>query len=85
VTPQRIVVTFHTSGDKDRDKRMMRRVHGLLLSFPGDDPFEFAVYDYDDRNYQLRFPNNTTGFCPELQQTLHELLGPDAVTVLPLD
>ena len=51
---------------------------------PIDDQFEFSVHDYDERRYQLRFPNDTTGFCPDLERLLHELLGPEAVDVRPL-
>jgi DNA polymerase-3 subunit alpha len=64
--PRRVTVTVQTSGDKDRDKRRMRRLHGLLTSYPGQDQFEFSVQDYNDQNYLLRFPNDTTGYCPPL-------------------
>ncbi len=82
--PRLIRITIQTSGDKERDKRRLRRVHGLLTSYPGGDHFEFAVYDYDERSYQLRFPNDSTGFCPDLERLLHELLGPDTVEVYAL-
>jgi DNA polymerase-3 subunit alpha len=81
---RRLVITVQSSGDKERDKRRMRRLHGLLTSYPGNDHFEFAVLDYDDRSYQLRFPNDTTGFCPALERQLHELLGAGMVEVQPL-
>ena len=29
----------------------------------------------------LRFPNHTTGYCPDLERLLQELLGPEAVLV----
>jgi hypothetical protein len=79
--PRLIRVTIATSGDKERDKRRLRRVHGLLTSYPGGDHFEFTVSDYDQRSYQLRFPNDTTGFCPDLERLLHELLGAGTVEV----
>jgi hypothetical protein len=82
--PRRIRVTIRTTGDKERDKRRLRRVHGLLTSYPGLDHFEFTVYDYDQRNYQLRFPNDTTGYCADLERLLHELLGADTVEVFAL-
>jgi hypothetical protein len=62
----------------------MRRLHGLLTSYPGIDLFEFRVYDYDERSYQLRFPNDTTGYCEALEQQLHDLLGAGTVDVQPL-
>jgi DNA polymerase-3 subunit alpha len=76
-----VVIRIESSGDKERDKRRLRRLHGLLTSYPGQDQFEFSVHDYDERSYQLRFPNNTTGYCPDLERLLHELLGAEAVMV----
>jgi hypothetical protein len=79
--PRLVVISIESTGDKERDKRRLRRLHGLLTSYPGVDRFEFSVHDYDQRSYQLRFPNNTTGYCPDLERLLHELLGPEAVAV----
>jgi DNA polymerase-3 subunit alpha len=82
--PCRLVITVQSSGDKERDKRRLRRLHGLLTSYPGNDHFEFAVRDYDTRSYLLRFPNDTTGFCPALERQLHDLLGVGMVEIQPL-
>ncbi|MCC7358287.1 MAG: DNA polymerase III subunit alpha [Anaerolineales bacterium] len=82
--PRLVTVTVQTSGDKDRDKRRMRRLHGLLTSYPGQDQFEIAVQDYNDRGYLLRFPNATTGYCPPLELALRELVGEGMVHVQPL-
>jgi DNA polymerase III subunit alpha len=79
--PRCIVVTIQASGDKERDTRKMRRIHGLLTSYPGADRFEFKIYEHDQRKYQLRFPNETTGYCPALEGQLTQLLGPDSVEV----
>jgi DNA polymerase III subunit alpha len=79
--PRLIVISIESTGDKERDKRRLRRLHGLLTSYPGEDRFEFSVHDYDQRSYQLRFPNDTTGYGPALEQLLHELLGAEAVAV----
>jgi hypothetical protein len=79
--PRLVVIRIEGTQDKERDKRRMKRLHGLLTSYPGDDQFEFSVHDYDQRSYQLRFPNDTTGFCPDLERLLHDLLGADAVAV----
>ena len=82
--PRCVRVTIHTTGDKDRDVRRMRRIHGLLLSYPGHDQFVFDVVEYNQRNYQISFPNDTTGFCEALERQLTELLGPGTVEVQPL-
>jgi len=70
-----------TSGNKDRDNRKMRVLHGLLSSFPGQDQFEFSVHDYNNQSYLLRFPNNTTNYCPPLEEKLRALLGDGMVAV----
>lgn len=79
--PKRITITLRASGDKDHDVRRMRRVHGLLISYPGQDQFEFNIHEYDERQYLLRFPNETTGYGPTLARQLRELLGEEAVAV----
>ena len=79
--PRRVIVTLQASGDKDRDIRRIRRLHGLLTSYPGEDHFEFRVMEYNQRNYQLAFPNETTGYCEALERQLAELLGPGRVEV----
>ena len=80
----RLVVTFHGTADKDRDARVMRRAHGLLTSYSGKDVFEFRVYEEADRRYQVRFPNDSTGYCDALARQLNDLLGPGTVEVTPL-
>jgi hypothetical protein len=82
--PRCVVVTIHATGNKERDVRRLRRVHGLLTSYPGADYFQFNIFEYNQRNYQLTFPNDTTGYCEALERQLVELLGPGTVEVQPL-
>lgn len=77
---RRVVITLTNSGDKDRDLRLLKRVHGLLTSSPGPDRFEFQIRE-GARHYQLRFPNHTTGLSSELAGQLTNLLGPDSVDI----
>jgi len=62
----------------------MRRAHGLLTSYSGRDVFEFRVYEEADHGYQVRFPNDSTGYCDSLAHQLSDLLGPGTVEVTPL-
>ena len=78
--PRMLTLHLRSTGDRERDARRMRRVHGLLTSYPGRDHFVFHVYEAS-RRYHLEFPNSTTGFCPELQRELMLLLGEGAVQV----
>jgi DNA polymerase-3 subunit alpha len=77
-----VTIILRSTGDKVRDARRMRRVHGLLNSYPGSDPFVFDVYE-SSRRYSLEFPNSSTGFCAELKAQLEGLLGTGSVRVAP--
>ena len=72
--PLMVTMVLQSTGDGKRDARRMRRVYGLLTSYPGTDRFAFHVYE-SARRYHLEFPNSTTGYCPELQTQLERLLG----------
>jgi DNA polymerase-3 subunit alpha len=78
-----VKVFLRSSGDKKRDTLRMRRVYGLLTTYPGAD--RFAVYVFEgSRRYHLEFPNETTGYSPELQAQLQRLVGEANVQVEPL-
>lgn len=79
---QRVTVKIHSTGDKQRDALRMRRIHGLLTSYPGEDSFAFHVFE-SARHYILEFPNSTTGFCSELRAQLENLLGEDTIRLEP--
>jgi DNA polymerase-3 subunit alpha len=80
---QVVVIMLRSTGDRRRDTLRMRRVHGLLTSYPGTDRFTFHVFE-SSRRYHLEFPSSTTGYCPELHAQLLALLGEGAVRVEPL-
>ncbi len=69
-----IKVFLRSTGDRKRDTLRMRRVYGLLTSYPGSDRFVVYVFE-GSRKYHLEFPNDTTGYSPELHSQLLELLG----------
>ena len=72
--PRMLTVRLTSTGDTQRDARRLRRVHGLLQSYPGRDRFVFHVFEAS-RQYHLEFPNSTTGVCKELTVQLAALLG----------
>jgi len=72
--PRLLIVRLTSTGDSQRDARRMRRVHGLLVSYPGPDRFVFHVFEAS-RQYHLEFPNSTTGVCKDLSAQLTALLG----------
>ena len=40
-----ITVLFRTTGDKTRDVLRLRRIHGIITSYPGNDRFAFHVFE----------------------------------------
>jgi len=81
--PRMIKVVFRSTGDKLRDVRRLKGVHGRLRSYPGRDKFAFVLFE-GTGHYQLEFPNDTTGICPTLLEKLAELVGEENVLVEPI-
>jgi hypothetical protein len=75
-----ITVVLRSTGDKTRDVLRLRRIHGIITSYPGEDRFGFHVFERG-RGYLLEFPNFTAGLCTELMTRLSALVGPDNVHV----
>lgn len=76
--PRMITVVIRPSGDKTRDALRLRRIHGTLISFPGEDRFALYVVERG-RGYVLEFPNFTTGICDELLAQLKKMVGSENV------
>ncbi len=81
--PQMITVYLRASGDQTRDILRIRRIHGILISYPGNDRFAFYVVE-SGRGYVLEFPNFTTGVCDDLLNRLKDLLGVENVRAEPI-
>jgi DNA polymerase-3 subunit alpha len=75
-----ITVIFRSTGDKTRDVLRLRRIHGIITSYPGNDRFAFHVFERS-RGYLLEFPNFTVGFCPELKSRLVNLIGIENIRI----
>ena len=75
-----ITVTIRSSGEKERDLRRMRMVHGVLNSFPGRDRYCFLVYEHGYRHL-LDFPNHTTNVNNDMINQLTEIVGKDNIRV----
>ncbi len=79
---RRLVVTFEATGDTVRDKFRLRRVHGRIISYPGEDRFAFYIIE-PKQTYLVEFPE-TTGICDELLAWLQQVVGAHNVRVEPL-
>jgi hypothetical protein len=78
-----ITVVLRATGDRTRDVLRMRRIHGTVMSFPGNDRFAFQVFERG-RGYLVEFPNFTTGMCPDLISKLKLLVGSENVRIEPI-
>jgi DNA polymerase-3 subunit alpha len=75
-----VTVVLRSSGDKTRDVLRLRRIHGILMSYPGEDRFALQVYERG-RFFLLEFPNFSCGICPELLDRLAQLVGRENLRV----
>ena len=73
-----LTIVLRSTGDKTRDVLRLRRIHGIMTTYPGNDRFAFHVFERG-RGYLLEFPNHTIGICAELSTRLSALLGPRPV------
>lgn len=80
---QMITVVLRSTGDKTRDVLRLRRIHGIITSYPGRDRFAIHVFERN-HGHLVEFPNWTTHHCPELISRLNFLVGPENVTVNPI-
>ena len=78
-----VTVVLRPRVDKVRSNLLLRRVFGLMISYPGNDRFAFHIFE-GGRGHLLEFPNLTTGLNPELIARLNELVGPENVRIEPI-
>jgi len=79
--PRRIEITFHRSANREADIHRLGQVYRVLRRYSGEDRFILRV-ESDGQVWQLDFPNDTTGYCAELERELTALLGPGTVRVV---
>ncbi|MDH3943899.1 MAG: hypothetical protein OEV06_07405, partial [Anaerolineae bacterium] len=73
-------IFIRSSGDNARDILRIRRIYGMLISYPGNDRFSFYVNESKHGHF-LEFPNDTTNLNDELQSRLEDLLGRENVQI----
>jgi DNA polymerase-3 subunit alpha len=80
VETKMVTVILKSTGEKERDVRRLKRVHGLLRAAPGSDHFCLMIHENGFRHF-LDFPNDTTGANADLLDKLVELVGSENVQV----
>lgn len=75
--PRQITVLLRPTGDRERDKRRIKTLHGNLTRYHGRDRFSFQIFE-NNKGHLIDFPNDTTRICPELLDSLRKLMGEES-------
>lgn len=78
-----ITIVLRSIGDRPRDILRMRRIHGMVISYPGNDRFAFYVIE-KSRGYRLEFPNDLIGINDDLKKRLEEIVGLENIIIEPI-
>jgi DNA polymerase-3 subunit alpha len=79
--PIHLHITVSRGGSMEDVIRRLGQVYELLLRYPGEDRFSLYVDNGGQGRIQIDFPNNTTGHCLELEQSLRALVGAAAIRI----
>lgn len=79
-----INVHIRSSNDADRDRRLLRRLHAILVSYPGQDSFNIVIHG---KHFEqpVQFPSDSTGYCDELLEDLADLVGMSKIELQAID
>jgi len=69
--------------DKEIDKRRIKTIYGMLISFHGRDRFSFQIFE-NGKGHLIDFPNDTTRICPELLARLKKVAGDESWRIEPI-
>ena len=74
-----IILRANPNGS-ERGFMRMKRIVRVMKSYPGRDKFGLMIFENGER-ISIEFPNDTTGYCPELMRRLKEMVGEDNIQV----
>ena len=74
VRSPRLLVTIQSCGEKERDLRQLKQIHGFLTSHPGENRFFFYIAEAG-ATYEIEFPNETTDINERILTELNRFLG----------
>ena len=69
------------SANQEQDASLLQNTVETMLEFPGEDRVLLNILS-NSKQVRIDMPF-AVKFCPELQQKLEELLGPESITVEP--
>ena len=70
----RLLVTIQSCGERERDLRHLRQIHGFLTSHPGENHFFFYIAEAGS-TYEIDFPNETTDISERILADLTRFVG----------
>lgn len=74
-------ITIHSTGSKQKDKRLLRQVFHLLVSTPGTDHFSLICRENGDA-YRIDFPNDCTDLNPVMLEKIRGIVGQENVKIM---
>ncbi len=80
VESRHMVISLTQTRDADSDVTHLNKVLTAIKDFPGPDEVNLQVTN-GDRIYNLKLPQMTVKYCPELRQRLVALVGEDGLKV----
>jgi hypothetical protein len=78
--PFKLLITISETGDRARDILRLRRIHGLLISNPGEDQFAFYLPG-EGNGTIINMYNATTNITEELLARLRDIVGSENVAI----
>jgi len=82
VESRRLVISLAQTSDAESDIAYLNKLINILKDFPGQDEVSLQVTN-EEEVFNLRLPNLTTDYCPQLHQQLVELVGEDSLRLEP--
>jgi hypothetical protein len=76
----RLLVTIQSCGERERDIRHIKQIHGFLTSHPGENHFCFHIMEAGCA-YEIEFPNETTEINERILKDLSRFVGEANVQV----
>jgi hypothetical protein len=80
--PGRLLTLYlQRSGDSNRDRQKLRRLHGFLTQYPGNDRFRIILEGEGYKRACLEFPNHAIGINDDILRFAADMLGENNIEI----
>ena len=79
-TKRRLLISIAQTEDEEGDVMRLYQISAVLRDYPGGDEVRLQVMQGEEVT-NLKLPEMTTGYCPELHQRLADIVGEEALVV----